>query len=153
MLRSTQFLRNLFLLKKCQIFGFHYQEFYEILSSFQTCLIRIPRFYEWQGQGSKKQPYYLQLRNDVTPHVQTGDNESKQLLTFAGLFDKQISDEVISQFKVSNFLLASVKYWISFRLSPSNFKSCTFLTLLTEASKAHSLYSRNVRQHSQPMKW
>lgn len=49
------------------------------------------RFYEWHVSGKEKQPYYIQLKDSVKPHNNT---EEKQLLTMAGLFDVQYSEEV-----------------------------------------------------------
>ena len=60
------------------------------------------RFYEWHtAPDREKQPYYIQLKDSVKPHMTVNDNDddddtttSKQMLTMAGLFDKQISVEV-----------------------------------------------------------
>ena len=66
------------------------------------------RFYEWQVSDGEKQPYYIQLKDSTKPHHQNFDDDldvskknGKQLLTMAGLFDKQYSSEVCNPAQIS----------------------------------------------------
>ena len=59
------------------------------------------RFFEWHADDNK-QPYYIQFKDRITPHLVVNDDgdetatdvSGKQLLTMAGLFDRQVSEEV-----------------------------------------------------------
>ena len=59
------------------------------------------RFFEWHAEDNK-QPYYIQFKDKITPHLVVNDDgdetaanvSGKQLLTMAGLFDRQVSEEV-----------------------------------------------------------
>ena len=59
------------------------------------------RFFEWHAEDNK-QPYYIQFKDRITPHLVVNDDgdetatdvSGKQLLTMAGLFDRQVSEEV-----------------------------------------------------------
>ena len=52
-------------------------------------------FYEWHGESKDtKQPYYVRFKDTAKPHQQKEGVEGKQLLMMAGLFDRQLSEEV-----------------------------------------------------------
>lgn len=69
------------------------KSFMNALQKGQRCVVLAEGFYEWHTSENKKQPYYIQLKEGITPHHSTDDTTSKQLLTFAGIFDKHTSDE------------------------------------------------------------
>ncbi|XP_057317306.1 abasic site processing protein HMCES-like [Hydractinia symbiolongicarpus] len=64
------------------------KSFMNALEKGQRCIVLADGFYEWKVNGKEKQPYYIQLKgSDKLPA------ESKPMLSMAGLFDKQISEE------------------------------------------------------------
>lgn len=82
------------------------KSFAKALENGQRCVVLAEGFYEWHAENGNKQPYYIQLKDSITPHLQFNkeiENEEdgscqtkksgKQLLTMAGLFDKHVSEE------------------------------------------------------------
>lgn len=70
------------------------KSFSKALQKGQRCVVLCEGFYEWHGESKDtKQPYYVRFKDTAKPHQQKEGVEGKQLLTMAGLFDRQLSEE------------------------------------------------------------
>ncbi|XP_066926341.1 abasic site processing protein HMCES-like [Clytia hemisphaerica] len=106
------------------------KSFAKALEHGQRCVVLAEGFYEWHAENGNKQPYYIQLKDSITPHLQFNkeiENEEdgscqtkksgKQLLTMAGLFDKHVSEE---QGELYTYTIITVDSSSSMMASSSN---------------------------------